>query len=73
MSEFVSTTVDVRDMLCAQALARVAQAVACLRSGQALQARYNAEDVRQDLLYWARERGYAADDLAEHALILIRR
>ena len=49
--------VDVRDMLCAQALALVAQAVAKLHSGEALAVRYNTEDVRRDLLVWARERG----------------
>ena len=50
-------TVDVRDMLCAQALALVAQAVAKLHSGEALAVRYNTEDVRHDLLVWAREQG----------------
>lgn len=51
-------TVDVRDMLCAQALARVAQALEPCAPGEALDVRYNADDVRQDLLVWAQGRGY---------------
>ena len=53
----LTNMVDVRDMLCAQALALVAQAVAKLHSGEALTVRYNTEDVRRDLLVWAREQG----------------
>lgn len=41
-------------MLCAQALALVAQAVAKLHSGDTLIVRYNTEDVRRDLVVWAR-------------------
>ena len=50
--------VDVRDMLCAQALALVAKTMGRLAPGEALEVRYNAEDVRRDLVIWARERGY---------------
>ncbi len=50
-----SATVDVRDMLCAQALAVIAQAVERLEAGAGLVISYNAEDVRHDLLVWARE------------------
>ena len=48
-----AATVDVRDMLCAQALALVAKALEPLAPGEALDVRYNADDVRQDLLVWA--------------------
>jgi len=50
--------VDVRDMLCAQALARVAKALEPLAAGEAIEVRYNAEDVREDLLVWARGLGH---------------
>ena len=45
-------------MLCAQALAVVAQAVERLAPGGVLRVRYNAGDVQRDLLLWARERGH---------------
>ena len=57
-----SATVDVRDMVCAQALAVVARAVAALAVGQAADILYNAEDVRQDLVSWARDRGHAVQE-----------
>lgn len=56
-------TVDVRDMVCAQALAIVARAVAALAVGQAAGILYNAEDVRQDLVHWARDRGHEVQAL----------
>ena len=49
--------VDVRDMLCAQALAIVAKAAAPLAAGQAIEVLTNTEDVRHDLLAWAAQRG----------------
>ena len=51
--------VDVRDMLCAQALAAVAQVLAPLQPGNAVEVRCNAEDVKRDLLIWAKGRGHA--------------
>ncbi len=54
--------VDVRDMLCAQALAVVARAMKPLRAGDALEVRYNAQDVKRDLLVWAKARGHPADE-----------
>ena len=51
--------VDVRDMLCAQALAVVARAIESLHGGQHLDILYNAEDVKRDLLVWAQDRGHA--------------
>ncbi|MBI4354628.1 MAG: sulfurtransferase TusA family protein [Candidatus Omnitrophica bacterium] len=50
-------TADVRDMTCAQALAVVARAVAQLIEGQGLEILYNAQDVKHDLMIWAKERG----------------
>lgn len=52
--------VDVRDMLCAQALAAVAQALAPLQPGDAVEIRHNAEDVKRDLLVFAKDRSHAA-------------
>lgn len=49
--------VDVRDMLCAQALARVAEAIERCHEGASVEVLHNAEDVRQDLLVWAKDRG----------------
>ncbi|MBI4342625.1 MAG: hypothetical protein HY599_04605 [Candidatus Omnitrophica bacterium] len=56
----VTVDVDVRDMLCAQALARVAQAIARGERGSVLRVRYNTDDVRRDLLAWAQEQRVAA-------------
>ncbi|MBI4343707.1 MAG: hypothetical protein HY601_02710, partial [Candidatus Omnitrophica bacterium] len=54
MSGNHTATVDVRDMLCAQALAVVSAAAARLADGASLDVRYNQDDVKQDLLVWAR-------------------
>ncbi|MBI4004149.1 MAG: M67 family metallopeptidase [Candidatus Omnitrophica bacterium] len=58
MASLPAVTVDVRDMTCAQALAVVAKAVAGLANGSTLDVSYNADDVKQDVLAWARERGH---------------
>ena len=62
--------VDVRDMTCAQALAVVAKAVAQLANGQALEVRYNADDVKRDVLAWARQRGHRVQDASPGLLAL---
>lgn len=62
--------VDVRDMLCAQALAVVAQAMQRLRDDLALDVRYNADDVRHDLIVWARARGHHVQELGTDTLRL---
>jgi hypothetical protein len=49
-------------MLCAQALAVVAQAAARLPRGGTLAIAYNTDDVRRDLLAWARDRGLAVEE-----------
>ena len=72
MSERSTVTVDVRDMLCAQALARVAQAMARCERGRAARILYNADDVQRDLLVWAGERRYTAQPDGEGALRLSR-
>ena len=46
--------VDVRDMLCAQALAAVNRAMRTTTPGSVLEIRCNARDVAEDLLAWAR-------------------
>jgi TusA-related sulfurtransferase len=66
-------TVDVRDMLCAQALAVAAQAGERLPAGSALQILYNTQDVRRDLLSWARERGWEIEEPGPGTLRLRRR
>jgi len=45
-------------MLCAQALAVVAQAIDRVQIGDAIDVFSNADDVKRDLLLWARERGH---------------
>jgi TusA-related sulfurtransferase len=61
----LAATADVRDMVCAQALARVAQALARLSPGETLEVRCNAADVKRDLLAWARERGHDVKEVKE--------
>ena len=56
------STVDVREMLCAQALALVARAVTPLEAGAQVRIRYSTEDVKHDLLVWAKSRGYVVHD-----------
>lgn len=55
-------TVDARDMVCAQALAVVAKALAGLPARSFATILVNADDVRRDLLAWAADRGYAATE-----------
>ena len=63
---------DVRDMLCAQALAQVARAAADAPRGATVRIAYNAEDVRRDLIAWARDRRYRIDPDTEGALRLTK-
>jgi TusA-related sulfurtransferase len=64
--------VDVSDMLCAQALALVARAVAQAPPGGAVDVRYTTQDVKQDLLIWSKELGHAVSE-PEPALLRIER
>ena len=68
-----STAVDVRDMLCAQALAIVAKAVQGLPPGGRADVRYNAPDVQQDLLAWARQLGHVVEEAEAGRLRVTRR
>jgi len=63
-------TVDVRDMLCAQALAVIAQALARLTTEQQLDVLLNTEDVKRDVLVWVKEGGHRARELSPGALRL---
>ena len=68
MSRRLTTTIDVRDMLCAQALAVVGRAAESLQAGEALDVVYNTEDVLRDLLIWARDRGYGSRPVSDTVL-----
>ena len=70
MAPLPAATVDVRDMTCAQALAVVAKAAAQLANGQELDVRYNADDVKRDVLAWARQRGHRVQDASPGLLSL---
>ena len=65
-------SVDVRDMLCAQALAVVSAAVGRLPEGAALDVWYNQDDVKQDLLVWARTQGHRAREPQPQHLTITR-
>lgn len=64
--------IDVRDMLCAQALALVSGAMGKLAPGSVLEVFFNAPDVKSDLLVWAREKGYAVTETQNSTIRLIR-
>ena len=72
MGGLASHTVDVRDMLCAQALALVAQAMERLAVGDALSIAHNAEDVKRDLLVWAAHQGHGTRRTGPSALEMTR-
>lgn len=65
--------IEVQDMLCAQALAVVAQAASRLQLNQGLLIYYNSKDVGEDLLAWAHTRGYLTDSSNAHIMFLTRR
>ena len=67
------TAIDVRDLLCAQALAIVARAVKHIRLGGTLQILYNTEDVKRDLLTWAADQHHRMAEAGPATLQLIRR
>ena len=72
MERSAAQTVDVRDMLCAQALAVVAQAMGPLPAGARVAVRYSTEDVRRDLVVWAAGRHYGVRE-ADESLELEKR
>ena len=65
------TTVDVRQMLCAQALALVARAAARLQPGHALKVLYDTDDVKRDLLVWAQDMGYPVQSAASDCAVFM--
>ena len=71
MSKAVAS-VDVRDMLCAQALSQIAKAVGALDVGQRVWVRFNAEDVKRDILSWVTARGHKVEDEGAEALWIKR-
>ncbi len=58
-------TADVRDMLCAQALAHVDRAMRRLAPGAALDVVGNGLDVKADLLAWASGLGHEVAEVRE--------
>jgi len=60
MDEHLPVRVDVRDMLCAQALAVLARAAEAAPPGVVLQVEATAADVRRDVAAWAAARGWTA-------------
>lgn len=72
MSEPSLEHVDVSDMLCAQALALVAKAIARVTMGESIKVRLNSEDVRQDLQVWASEKGCLIREISSEELIIKR-
>ena len=71
MAELPTVMVDVRDMLCAQALAVVAQAAKTLRPNQPLDVMYNAMDVAADLRAWAANQGHSVREGADRTLRIL--
>ena len=68
-----TTTVDVQDMLCAQALAVVAQALARVAVGEWIDVAWNGDDVRRDLVAWAADRGHRYAEVPNARTLRIRR
>lgn len=71
--QVVGTAVDVQDMLCAQALAVVASVVKALPAGGVADVRYNAADVKNDLVAWARQVGHCVEEFEPGRLRVTRR
>ena len=59
--------IDVRDMLCAQAIMAAAKAAKPLAPGAACDIICNAADVQRDLLLWANEMQFTVSDVVEGA------
>jgi len=68
-----SLEVDVRDMICSQALAVVAKAALRLSSGDRLIALINTEDVRRDLEAWASRLGHHVEPMERNAIHILLR
>lgn len=58
---------DVRDLLCAQALMAVMKGVKEIEPGGTLEIAFNKDDVRRDLVTWATELGHQVVSVDEAA------
>ena len=58
MAVHTDQAVDVRDMLCAQALAVVSQLIERVAVRAKVTVQYNSEDVKRDLMIWATDQGH---------------
>lgn len=67
MSLIVASTVDVRDMLCAQAIMVVWRACRTLAAEAVLEIVCNAHDVKDDLLIWAKELRYSVLEVEDRS------
>ena len=66
--------VDVRDMLCAQALSIVARTIANSKEDGYVEVLCNTEDVRRDIMVWAREQGYpVTESQTSPGVVLLRK
>ena len=65
-------TVDVREMLCAQALAVVAESVGRLSPGERVEVVFDAKDVERDLMTWASRQGHRAEASGPSRLLIER-
>ena len=59
MPSKTTLALDVKDLLCAQALMVVMKAVKEIDAGGTLEITFNSEDVKRDLVTWATELGHA--------------
>ena len=64
--------IDVRDMVCAQALARLARAARLISAGDAVDVLWNAEDVNRDARVWALTHGFLVEAREPQRLRLTR-
>ena len=55
--------IDVRDMVCAQALAILSQAVTPVRAGQTIDVLLNTEDVHHDIAAWTQHQGITIEQV----------
>ena len=67
MTTTVAATVDVREMLCAQAIMVAWKAIRPMPAGSVLEIVCNAEDVKEDLLIWAKELGHVVSAIDARA------
>ena len=59
MAPEATLALDVRNQLCAQALMAVMNGVKKIEAGGTLDITFNSDDVKRDLMTWAKELGHA--------------